>query len=488
MKFFGKSKSVDLIRGGEAGAILRFSAPIIFSYLLQQIYTLSDAAICGQTLSADEVAGVNDVFVLMFIFLQFAFGCTSGFGVVTSIKLGCGDKDGVRRSFAAQITLGAVITVVLTAVAMITLDPMLRLIGVTPTNPGVYRAAYDYCFVIFLGIFAQLFYNLVCTVLRSLGDSLTPLIFLFVSTVLNIGLDVLFIVSFRWGVIGAAVATVLAQALSAAACFFYTFKKYPELKLKREDFKLDMAFLGQHLKQGVPLGLQFSVLAVGIIVMQATLVSFDVGADGIMTAGNPAQNGFGAANKLNNFLMCPMSALGSAMVSFNAQNLGAGEYRRIRQGTIKALGIMLVMYVCLAGIGFLLTIGGAYQYLFLSPDKISEGSIRFGNVFLYVDLSMFFILGALFVLRSGVQGIGKSQFTLMAGVAELVGRIAVCAFLPRLVNGGAIDSGASTAAYMSMCLADPIAWFLAVVVLAYPTFRYLLGMKYGSAGQADAAS
>ncbi len=469
-----KNSSVDLLHGGEAGALLRFSVPIIFSYLLQQIYTISDAAICGQTLTADEVAGVNDVFPLIFIFLQFAFGCTAGFSVVTSIKAGCGDKAGVRKSFAAQIILGAAVTVVLTAIAISSLSLLLAAIGVTPDNPGVWQAAHDYCLVIFIGIFAQLYYNLVCSVLRSLGDSVTPLIFLLVSTVLNIGLDILFIVSFRWGVIGAAAATVLAQALSAAACFVYSFVKYPDLRLRREDFRLSASDLTRHLRQGVPLGLQFSVLAIGIIVMQGSLVSFDIGEGGIMTSGNPAQNGFGAANKLNNFLMCPMNAIGAAIVSFNAQNYGAGEFGRIRRGTLKSLGIIMIMYVVLAGIGLLLTIGGAYQHLFLSADKISAESVRFGNIYLYVDLSMYFILGALFVTRSGVQGVGHSEFTLLAGCAELVARTLVCWFLPAMINGGAIDAGASKMAYAALCAADPVAWLLADIALAYPTFRYLL--------------
>lgn len=480
-----KNSSVDLLNGGEGKAILRFSMPIIFSYLLQQVYTISDAAICGQTLSADEVAGVNDVFPLMFIFLQFAFGCTAGFSVITSMELGCNDKNGVRRSFAAQLVLGGLVTILLTLVALLTLDPLLRAIGVTPTNHGVYRAAYDYCFVIFAGIFAQIFYNLICSVLRSLGDSLTPLIFLFISTALNIGLDILLIVSFKWGVFGAAFATVIAQAVSAVACLVYTFAKYPELRLRSEDFKIDMPFYMRHIHQGIPLGMQFAVLAVGIIVMQGCLVSFDLGTDGIMKVGNPAQNGFGAATKLNNFMMCPLNALGAAMVSFNAQNLGAGKYERIRRGTIKSLIIVFVMYVILGGVGMLLTINGAYQYLFMSADKITAETIRFGNVYLYVDFAMYFVLGALFVLRSGVQGIGRSEFTLIAGGAELTARILICSFIPAIVNGGAIDSSAGIGAYVALCAGDPGAWTCAVIALMYPTFKYLIGMNYKKEKSSD---
>ena len=328
----GKKSSVDLLTGDEGWVIFKFSVPIILSYLLQQIYTISDAAICGQTLGVDDIAGVNDVFPILFIFLQFAVGCTAGFSVITSIAAGRGDQARVRRSFAAQLVLGGVLSLALTGVAVLTLKPLLRFIGLSEANPGVWRAAYQYSLVIFLGIFAQLYYNLICSVLRSLGDSTTPLIFLLFSTVLNIGLDLLFILAFRLGVIGAAAATVLAQAVSALLCLVYAFGKYPELHLSGQDFRAEVSVYAQHLSQGLPMGLQFSVLAIGIIVMQRALVGFDIGPDGIMAAGNPAQNGFGAANKLNNFLMCPMNALSTAIVSFNAQNLGAGKYDRIRAG------------------------------------------------------------------------------------------------------------------------------------------------------------
>ncbi|MDY5931109.1 MAG: MATE family efflux transporter [Candidatus Ornithospirochaeta sp.] len=331
--------------------------------------------------------------------------------------------------------------------------------------------------VIFIGIFAQFFYNLICSLLRSLGDSETPLIFLLFSTVLNIGLDLLFIVYFRLGVIGAAAATATAQAASAIMCLIYAFWKYPELHLSGKDFRFDPSLYIKHLMQGIPMGLQFSVLAIGIIVMQRALVAFDLGADGVMVAGNPAQNGFGAANKLNYFLMCPLSALGTAIVSFNAQNLGAGRQDRIRRATLKCLMIGTAMCLVLGCIGMLMTINGAYQHVFMSLEKISSQSIHYGNIYLYVDLALYFLLMLLYVLRSGVQGVGQSEFTLLAGCAELVARTAICAFLPSIVNGGPIDSSASVGAYIALCLGDPGAWILAIATLLYPTARYLFGVS-----------
>ena len=472
-----KKPSVDFLSGSEGRVIFKFSVPIVLSYLLQQVYTISDAAICGQTLSVDEIAGVNDVFPILFIFLQFAVGCTAGFSVVSSILAGCGNKAGVRSSFGTQLVLGGIMSLALTVIAILTLGPLLRFIGLSEANPGVWQAAYHYSLVVLLGIFAQFYYNLICSVLRSLGDATTPLLFLLFSTVLNIGLDLFFILVLKLGVVGAAAATVLAQALSAVMCLLYAVRKYPELHPSREDFRADRSFYARHLKQGIPMGLQFSVLAIGIIVMQRALVSFDIGQDGIMTAGNPAQNGFGAANKLNNFLMCPLNALSTAVVSFHAQNLGAGRQDRIRRGTVKSILIGLVMYLILGGLGLLLTVNGAYQYIFMSADKITEATIRYGNLYLYVDLSLYFLLMLLFVLRGGVQGVGHAEYTLVAGCAELVARVLICALVPPLVNGGAIDSSASVGAYIALCFGDPGAWLLALVSLLYPTVRYLFGVQ-----------
>ena len=212
---------VELTQGECWKTILAFSFPIIVSYLLQQVYTISDAAIVGQTLTAQEVAGVNDTSSLIFIFLQFAFGVSAGFCVVTSCNVGAHNPAGVRRSLTTQIVLSAALTVILTVLALLLLDPMLAWINVTPDNGEVYRAAYTYCAIIFAGIGAQLFYNFICSFLRSMGDSVTPLAFLLFSTVLNVGLDLLFIVVFRWGVAGAAIATVSAQLISTLGCFAY---------------------------------------------------------------------------------------------------------------------------------------------------------------------------------------------------------------------------------------------------------------------------
>lgn len=462
----------DLTEGAPWKTILAFAFPIIISYLLQQVYTISDAAIVGQTLTAGEVAGVNDTSSLIFIFLQFAFGVSAGFCVVTAAEVGARDDAGVRRSLSSQIILSAALTVVLTGLALLLLRPMLAWINVTPDSPEVYRAAYTYCAIIFAGIGAQLFYNFICSFLRSMGDSVTPLLFLLFSTILNIGLDLLFIVSFRWGVAGAAIATIMAQLISTAGCFLYAFIKYPKIRLRREDWKITGRDILRHLNQGLPLGLQFSVLAIGIIVMQSVVVKFDI-LGGEMVS-HAAQNGFGAANKLNSLLMTPLNGLGAAMTSYTAQNKGAGRPDRIKKGTVQAL----MMVSALAGfsilLGLWLSVGGSYLKIFLSADKITAETIRYGNTYLYVDLAMYLFLGFIFVVRNCVQGIGESRFILGAGTAELAGRVAVCLVLPALLAGGEVSAAAPRLAFYALCAADPAAWIAADAVLMIPFLRDIM--------------
>lgn len=467
---------MELTQGECWKTILTFSFPIIVSYLLQQVYSISDAAIVGKTLTAQEVAGVNDTTSLIFIFLQFAFGVSAGFCVVTSQNVGARNQAGVRRSMTTQLTLSAVLTVLLTLLALFLLDPMLAWINVTPAQGEVYRAAHTYCAIIFAGIGAQLFYNFICSFLRSMGDSVTPLAFLLFSTVLNVGLDLLFIIVFHWGVAGAAIATVAAQLISTFGCFAYAFIKYPELRLKSEDWRITGRDITRHLIQGLPLGLQFSVLSIGILVVQGVVVQFDM-MDGVMVS-NAAQNGFGAANKLNSLLMTPLNGLGAAMTSFTAQNLGAGDTARIRKGTLQSLIMMLVMAAASTVIGLLLTIDATYLKIFLSADKITAETIRFGNSYLYVDLALYAFLGFIFVSRNCVQGIGKAQYVLGAGAAELVARVAVCLLLPAALAGGSVSAAAPQIAVYGLCIADPCAWIAADSVLLIPFVRNILRRDY----------
>lgn len=470
--FSNMFKSIDLTKGKVWQVILTFSVPILLSYLFQQVYTMSDAAICGQYLNPNQIAGVNNTGNITFIVLQFAFGCTAGFSVVTAQKIGQQDVDGARKSLLCQIILSFIISLILTVLAILMINPLLAFIGVTEqSNAEIYNAAYIYTFIIFIGTVAQVFYNLACSFLRSLGDSFTPLIFLIASTILNIALDFLFIAAFKWGVSGAAIATLIAQMISAIGCFIYIFLKRKEYRFKKDDFKFEKGFISKHLKLGLPLAFQFSILAIGLIVMQGTMIKFDILEDGMLA--NEAQLGYGAACKLNAFLMTPFNALGTAMLSYSGQNLGAGNSKRIKEGIKESSIIMLVLYVLFAGLGLLLTIKGSYLYFFLSSDKINDLTIKYGNLFLRTVLPFYPFLGLLFILRNAIQGIEKPLYPLLAGICELIARTVVCLTIPTLVNGGPIDRTASDLSYIATSLADVCSWILALVPLVYAYYKYI---------------
>lgn len=474
-------KPINLTTGKIWKVIIIFSIPILLSYIFQQIYTIADAAICGQFLNSNEVAGVNNTGNLTFIVLQFAFGCTAGFSVITSNKYGQKNNKGIRESLAMQIKLCIVISIILTIIAVLCINPLLNVIGLSPSSEAtqneIYQSAYTYLLIIFLGTIFQIFYNLICSFLRSVGDSLTPLLFLIFSTVLNIILDFLFIAGFKMGVSGAAVATIIAQGLSAIGCFIYTFYKYKDYRLSLSDFKKDTGFMLKHLKLGLPLAFQFSILCIGLIIMQSVIVKFDSNLLGVVVSSN-AQNGFGAATKLNNFLMCPFNALGTAMLSFCSQNLGANEEKRIKSGVKQAFIILVFEYVIFAGIGLLLTINGAYLYIFYSVDKINAETIKFGNIYLYVDLILYFILGALFILRNSLQGIEKTIYPFLAGIGELLGRTIICLTLPRLINGAEISVNASNSSLLGLAFADPLAWLFATGIMLFGAKKYIFTKKH----------
>ena len=438
---------MDLTKGTCWKTILIFSLPVILSYLLQQVYSISDAAIVGQTLTAQEVAGVNDTTSLVFIFLQFAFGVSAGFCVVTSCQVGARNQAGVRRSLATQIILSAVLTVLLTALALALLNPMLAWINVTPDNAEVYRAAYTYCFIIFAGIGAQLFYNFICAFLRSMGDSLTPLLFLLFSTVLNVGLDLLFIVTFRMGVMGASVATVAAQLISGLLCLILIIRKYPILKLSAADLLPRRAYLQKLLSMGIPMGLQFSITAIGGTVLQTAVNELGTASMAAMTAGN----------KISLLFDCPLSAIGTAMATFAGQNLGAHRLDRVHKGF--RVCMLIGGIYCIAIFALIVCGGSPLSGIFL--ENPSEEIISMCEKFLLYNSSLYFLLLMVFLLRMTLQGLGYSFIVVLAGVLEMVARGGIAlGLVPQL-------------GFDAVCLANPAAWLFADVFLL-PT--YLIGV------------
>lgn len=475
---------VDLTKGNIITTFLKFLIPIVLSQLFQQVYTLTDSIIVGQTLSQNAVAGVNDSSTMVSIVLWFALGCTSGFSIVISREVGLNDKEALRRNFTLQIFLSILISVILTVIAIFLINPMLSMLKIHPSSTDsnmqeIYEAAYHYVFIIYLGIIAQMFYNLIVAVLRALGDSFTPFLFLLFSTVLNIGLDLLFIITFHMGVDGSAWATILSQGIAAIGAFIYGYIRYPELRMHKSDWKFRKHDVTDNLKLGIPLGFQYSILFIGVIVMQAAIVSFDLTPEGIVVDGNPAQVGFGVANKLNTILQTLYNSIGTGFLSFVSQNYGAGNRERLKKGYKVCILFGLISYALNLILTFTLTINGAYQYLFLSADKINAATIRYGNLFLYCDGVFGIVLFFLYVGRCGMQGLEKPLYPLLAGVGELVARFLFCLILPPLFNNGPINSSASDWIYICVCLGDAFAWICSTVI-TFPKLTKIIFSKKDS--------
>lgn len=481
-KFKKLFEPIDLTKGNILKGMLSFMVPILLSMLFQQLYTMTDAIIVGQNLSSYEIAGINDVGCLSAIALQFCIGATSGFSVVISHKIGEKDENGVRKSFYLQLMLCIFLTIVLTLGFCLATNGLLSMMKINPSEADpnqqlLYESAHDYLFIIFLGIFATMAYNFIFSNLRALGDSFTPFLFLILGVIINVGLDILFIVPLKWGVKGSAWATVLSQAFAALGCFIYAFIKFKNLHYQKGDWKSSKQFVLEHLKLGFPLGFQSSILEIGIIIMQMGIIAFDYTAEGILVASTPAQVGYSVACKVNLIIMNVYQAIATAMMTFLGQNLGCKQEERIKKGFKYGCLIGLISYAILTTVGLLITINGAYMYIFLKPENITPEAIYYGNYYLYLCIPCDVILLFLFIFRHSLQGLNKPLFPFLAGIGELLARTLCCLFLPQLVNGGPINCNASLASYIAISLADPLAWIAACLIMVVPTIKTIYGKK-----------
>lgn len=428
----------DMTVGKPASVIINFTIPILIGNIFQQFYNMADAIIVGRCVGNRALAAVGSTGTFMFLIYGLVTGMTVGFTVSTAQRFGAGDMDGMRKSVASAIKLAAIVTALMTAVTMIFMRPMLRLMN-TPSD--IFDDAYSYIMIICAGIAAQVLYNMLSAILRALGNSKTPLYFLILSALLNIGLDIVFIKVFRMGAAGAAYATVISQLIAGIASFIYIITKVPLLHLKKEDWAYDRVLVGNQLKVGFPMALQYSITAIGTTMVQAALNKL----------GSTAVASYTAAGKIEQIAGQAYVAIGTTMATYCAQNRGAGRIDRIKEG-FKSATCMGFIYSIIAG-ALIFFFGKYMTYLFVSED-ISE-------VIGYVDtylrcISLFFIpLTIVNVHRNGIQGMGFGVLPMMAGVAELIGR------------GVASVVAAHYRSYIGICMGGPAAWVLAAALLIW---------------------
>lgn len=433
----------DMTKGNPLQLILRFTIPVFFGNLFQQVYNLADALIAGRYIGVNALAAIGSTGSLIFFVLGWLTGLTSGFAILVAQSFGAQDMKRLRHYLAMSIYLIGAMVLVMTVGLTLVNVPILRLMN-TPEN--ILPDTATYMHVIYLGLIATAAYDGLAAILRAVGDSRSPLYFLVISAVINVVLDIVFVLQFHTGVVGCAYATVISQGISALLCLIYMIKKYEILHLHREDMKFSWYSAVQMLNLGVPMGLQFSITAIGTIIVQGAINVF----------GEAHIAGFSAANKVQNVCTTMFAAFGATIATYTGQNLGAGRMDRVREGVKVTLKTLLVFSVVIAII--ISAFGVQIARLFVGGlDTEVLGAAR--NYFQAV-IWFYPFLACIFLYRNTLQGLGYGLVPMLGGVSELFARGMVVVVLARFGK------------FFLVCLADPAAWIFALLPIV-PYYYYI---------------
>lgn len=426
----------DMTTGSPLARILVFCTPLLVGNLFQQFYNLADSILVGRYLGVNAFAAVGATGALSFLILGFATGICAGFAIPIAQSYGAGDYETVRSRAGQTVWLGLLFSAGITLLSGLWTDELLRLMN-TPAE--IFDDAYRYIFIVFMGTGFMILYNLASGVLRALGDSRTPLYFLMAAVTVNVLLDLLFLAKLGMGVEGAAYATILSQAVSGLACLVYIRRRVPLLHLNRESLRPNLRRMGTIASIGVPMGLQFSITAVGSIILQSAVNGLGANAVAAVSAGA----------KVHNIVAAPMESMGLAMATFCGQNLGARRIDRIHHG-MNAMVAVSMLY-CVGGFFLNAAAGERIALLFLDA---SETAILADVRHYLMVLSTFYpLLAIIFLFRNGLQGMGFSREAMLAGVFELVAR--------SLVSFGLVGR----MGFQAVCFANPAAWLFADAIL-----------------------
>ncbi len=450
----------DLTTGKPMRLIISFGLPILLGTLFQQLYNLVDTAIVGKILGGNALAAVGSTSSINFLVVGFSVGICSGFAIPVAQQFGAGNHYELRRYVTGSAWLCAIFGVVLTGLTVLLCGDILRLIH-TPAD--IFSRAYAYIGTIFAGLPAYLLYNYAAGILRSLGDSRTPVIWLIAASLVNIILDIMFILSFHLDVFGAALATVLSQLLAGVGCLVRMVRGFPVLRTQREDWSWSWRRAGYLCMMGLPMGLQFSITAIGSVMLQAS----------VNTLGTIYVTASTAASRVSNFVVCPLDAMGATMATYAGQNVGAEKYDRIRQG----VGACMILAAGYSLVTLALTHLASGWLCALFLDSGSMGLLSLATQFLSTVAAFYFPLGVIFILRLTIQGMGFSPLATLSGVLEMVARGVVSCLVPAY-------------GYLAVCFASPVAWVAADLFLI-PAYlycqRHLVRSSRSSAGGRAAA-
>lgn len=415
------TKTTDMTKGNPAKLILAFAFPMLISTIFQQLYGMIDTAIVGRGVGVSALAAVGSTGSITFLVIGFVSGLAYGFGILFSQRFGAADYESLKQTFAQSILVGAALSVAITALSIAGANALLKWMN---TPDDIFSDASLYLITIFAAIPISLFYNLLSTALRAVGDSKTPLVAMIISSFVNIALDFLFVYAFKWGVFGVAIATVIAQGISCLICL-RGIVKCDALKLKRKHFRRDQPLAMQLLRLGLPVAFMNSITAIGVMLLQSVVNGF----------GSLYVAGYTAADKLIIFLEQPGNTLGLAVGVYAGQNLGANRMDRIRKGVNAAIIISLILN---ASIGLLMYVGRDALVMIFLPAQDAAAVLPISGM-LMKTMSLFMCpLGLLFIYRNTLQGMGDTRIPMISGIVELV-RTCFCshlAFCSCMCSGG----------------------------------------------------
>lgn len=420
---------LDMTKGKPSGLIIKFIIPIIIGNIFQQFYSMVDTIVVGRFVGVQALAAVGSTGTICFLILGFMQGLSTGFTVLTAQRFGAGDLDGMRKSVANATYLSIITTVIMTAVSVFGMDWLLRVMN---TPEDIYDMAKTYILIICYGMGCTILYNLLASILRAVGNSKVPLIFLVISAVLNIVLDLLLVLVIPMGVAGAAWATVISQGVSGILCLIYIVKKVPLLWMRSEHWKWDSQCAVNQMRIGFPMALETSITAIGTILVQAAL----------NLLGSTIVAAYTAACKVEQLVTQPIGAMGMTMATYCAQNRGVNDLDRIKKG-IKVSNVMNLIYgVVIFGVVYLIL---PYVIpLFVSEDI--SAVLEYARIYIVICGSCFVPLGMIFIFRNAIQGCGFGLIPVLGGVVELLCR-SVAAFV-----------AANMLSYEGVCMANASAW------------------------------
>lgn len=432
----------DLLKGSIAKALVLFMIPLLISRIFQQLYNTVDTMIVGNYLGDEALAAMGSSSAVYELLVGFSLGVGNGLGIVTARSFGTGDKTLLKRSVAGALVIGAGITVAIMLLSRIFLMPLLRLLN---TPEEIIQDSYSYVSTLTLFVGVMFAYNLFAGLLRAIGNSVIPLIFLVMSATLNVVLDILFITRFSMGIQGAAVATVAAQGISAVLCLIYIAVKCRILIPSKEHFRFDKDLYKEQLGQGFSMGFMSAIVSTGTVILQSAINGL-----GYLTIA-----GHTAARKLNSFCMMPFATIGMALSTFVSQNRGADQGERIRKGVFLAnmlslvLGgiLMVIIYPCAP---FLVkAISGSGERVVLD----------IGTWYMWLNVPFYAVLGILANLRNSLQGLGRKLIPLVSSVIEFVGKILfVVLIIPKT-------------GYLGVIICEPVIWCLMCIQLLYSFYH-----------------